>query len=89
MTIECKDVQELMFKFSLLALPHFRCCMFFFFVFFFSIFTFLIVISLLFGSQIHVFGASIVLVTTRDVLGFASVTSDPCPAKSTSVFVFG
>ena len=40
------------------------------------------------SAEIHVVGASIILVTTRDVSSFALVTSDSFPAKSTSVFVF-
>ena len=36
-------------------------------------------------AEIHVLDASIHLVTTRDVLSFALVTSDAFPAKSTSV----
>ena len=35
--------------------------------------------------EIHVLGACIYLVTTRDVSNFASVTSDSFPAKFTSV----
>ena len=36
-------------------------------------------------SEIHALGASIYLVTTRDVSSFALVTSDSFPVKSTSV----
>ena len=38
-------------------------------------------------SEIHVLGACICLVMTRDVLRFALVTSDSFQAKSTSVQV--
>ena len=40
-------------------------------------------------AEIHVFGASIIMVATRDVLSFDLVTTDSFPAESTRVFVFG
>ena len=84
------------FLFCLMVVPllssvffvHFSFFVFFPFFSFFPLFALFPLFSLFpCFVKIHVLGAGICLVTTRDVLSFTLVTSDSLPAKSTSVFI--